>query len=291
MKHPDAAHAKRIGRHISDGLRDLLQVIEGLRSDELTPRISNLIRTAPRETHELLGCLIAGRAAAGRQGEVAILHGELSRTLFRLSLTEGGPVRVLFAHLELELPGLGPSWSSNAVEWLYALSIASLLRDEDLRAFLLQVPIDVLERSQEAPYEPPLRAARALMSGTVPQTIAGILDAAKLCESIPPGDVGDMATELWAPAYRTWAASLEMNQADYEVALGKAIAKHGAYYTATEERRRMPVGFFSLVLTGIASEAHDAGLSLGGVRSPYLPEYIVQGAFRGMAASHGSPGS
>ncbi|MFI6522942.1 immunity 49 family protein [Spirillospora sp. NPDC050679] len=202
-----------------------------------------------------------------------VLACQAAANAFRLAAAPPGTeVELTLGDVTGAVPSGGPTGSTRAYEYLRALSLAFVVRDEAALADLGAVGDAVFgARPDLADRVRYARALRAYVNGGDPR--------AALDEALRGGDGTDHWECLRHPLARLLDRLVENDPDGFHEALAQALELFRQYHSAGE-RADAPGNQVALDALGLACLAHDRGWPVA-VESDYLPRRLVEGAWRG----------
>jgi hypothetical protein len=191
----------------------------------------------------------------------------------------GEQVQFNFGDETIRRPATGPTRDSNGVNWLTAMWLAIICREQARMDLLAGIPLDLLRGSGTPADEFVYSWAHALQVYVRGEAdlVEAVLQAMRDTEpeglqSFPAATV----LQVYYPPIELFYYFTQREEGKFNDSLANALELHQRYWTADDDRRPAPSGFVALAPLAIACLARDAGMTID-VESDYLPLHMLTG--------------
>nr|WP_157164164.1 immunity 49 family protein [Streptomyces typhae] len=177
----------------------------------------------------------------------------------------------------------GPQFYANAGNWLTALWLVIICREQGRMDALCQIPVDLLRESGAHGDQYVYHWVEALQMywterpGLFEELQAAIEASYPEVATIAPRDL--LQNVLYQPIH-LFAQFLRKDHAAFNAALAESLELHKAYWTANAERSNDLQGAIALGPLAIACLAYDAGFPID-VESEYIPKALLERSWTG----------
>lgn len=225
-------------------------------------------------------CVVDPRAGNGDTWDSLCFAADVATAMFVAATTEKGKaVEVPLGGAKVPIKGTGPEYFATARNWLTALHLALITRDEAKIGLLNEVPVEVLRAADIE--EPEFHYAVVEMFQRFNRQEPGVheaLNAAlKGSKQVVPL-LRDYTSQIAFPQLELFHhLSNAGHEEQFNTALAKALELHKAFWS-TEEKLENPLGFVALGPLAIACVARDTGTPID-IESEYLPPHLLTGAW------------
>ncbi|GHH37277.1 immunity 49 family protein [Streptomyces candidus] len=208
---------------------------------------------------------------------------QVGSALFEAATTSEGQVECLIAHEVRRIPAVAPSHFTDAGNWLTALWLAVICREQGRVAELARVPVDLLRESGAVYDEYIYSWVGALQSYFTEGPELGERLVAAF-RGTSPEEIRVAPRELLLkvlyPPLNLFLRFIQRDQEQFNAALVEGLQLHKEYWTGSEERRESTDGAVPLGLLAIACLAYDVGMRVE-VDSEYLPKHLLERSWLG----------
>lgn len=248
---------------------------------ERTAGLNNLLTTALR--HLGHRCAVDPRGSNGDTWDSLEFAAQVGAAIFAVALAEpGSTVQMELRGAMVPLKASGPAYYTTPENWLTAMWLALVARDEAKIELLSSVPLEVLEASGAA--DQAYLNDMVVMLQRFNRQEPGVHEAlnAALRATDPAGlapEIRDYVLKIVFPELQLFHHLGELGQEQkFNDALVEALTLHKEYWTATPESSDNPLGYIALGPLALACVARDTGTPID-VESEYLPAKLLDGTW------------
>ncbi len=208
---------------------------------------------------------------------------QVGSALFASATATEGTVECRIAHELRTIPATGPTYSTDAGNWVMAFFLAVICRDKERATQLANVPNSLL-RESGAEYDEYKYAwvdtlrTWLLRDGDISEKLVAAMDGTDP-DVLQIADREMMLRVIYPPINLFFRYLLGDHDA-FNAELAKAIELHKEYWTGDEERASESTGQVAWEPLAITCLAYDAGFPIE-VESDYLPKHLIERSWVG----------
>ncbi len=208
---------------------------------------------------------------------------QVGSAMFTAATSSDSTVDCMIAHKVRTIPAVQPSHFTDAGNWLTALWLAVICREQGRIDELVRVPVSLL-RESGAVYDEYIYAwVEALQAYFTdrPEFGSSLVAAFRGTDPDQLQVAGrELMLSLLYPPLNLFLKFVQRDQEQFDQALVEALELHKQYWTADEDRSLSSEGAVSVPLLAISCLAYDAGMSVS-VDSEYLPRHLLERSWVG----------
>ncbi|MFF4159446.1 immunity 49 family protein [Streptomyces sp. NPDC001678] len=207
---------------------------------------------------------------------------QVGSALFVAATTTEQTVECLIAHKKRTVQAVGPTYFTDAGNWITAFWLAVICREQDRMTELAKVPPSLLRESGE--YDEYIYAwidtlqTWWLQSGDIGEKLVAAMEGTDPAV-VRIADQELMLKVLYPPINLFYRYAIRDQEA-FNAELLQALRWHKEYWTANQDRTVSAEGLVALGPLAVACLAYDAGFPIQ-VESEYLPEGLLDRGWLG----------
>ncbi|GGP75696.1 immunity 49 family protein [Streptomyces abikoensis] len=215
--------------------------------------------------------------------EAVVTAMQIGSALFASATATGETVECRIAHKVRTIRATGPTYSTDAGNWVMAFFLAVICRDKDRATELANVPVSLL-RESGAEYDEYIYAwvetlqPWLLGNGDLGEKLTAAMDGTDP-DVLRIAD-REMMPRIIYPPINLFYRYIIGDQQAFNAELAKALEWHKEYWTKDEERASESTGQVAWEPLAITCLAHDAGFPIE-VESDYLPKHLIERSWVG----------